>query len=128
MTSKWYELKDSAIKLRQRGFSIGEIERRLGIPRSTLSGWLKNIKLTAEQKEKLLQKWKNGLIKARQGAVVWHNAQKAERIKEAEKSAKETLKNINLNDKNILELALAFLYLGEGSKNNPETALGSSIP
>src|SRR3989338_174851 len=128
MKSKWYELKENAIKLRQQGFSIGKIERDLGIPRSTLSGWLKNIKLTARQKEELLQNWKNGLINARRQAVIWHNAQKAERIKEAESSAKRTLKNINLNDKNILELALAFLYLGEGAKNNPETALGSSNP
>ena len=53
MKSKWYELKENAIKLRQQGFSIGKIERDLGIPRSTLSGWLKNIKLTARQKELL---------------------------------------------------------------------------
>jgi len=38
MKSKWYELKPDAIKLRKKGFSIGKIERRLGIPRSTLSG------------------------------------------------------------------------------------------
>ncbi|MDO8668502.1 MAG: hypothetical protein Q7K35_05460 [bacterium] len=128
MKSRWYESKENAIKLRQQGFSIGKIERDLGIPRSTLSGWLKNIKLTRKQKEELLRNWKNGLIKARQQAVIWHNAQKAGRIKDAENSAKRTLKNIDLNDKNILELALAFLYLGEGAKNNPETALGSSNP
>lgn len=128
MKSKWFKLKPKAIYLRKRGYSLGMIEQRLAIPRSTLSGWLKDIKLNRKQKQGLLENWKNGLIKARQQAVKWHNAQKAQRIIEAENSAIETLKNINLNDKNILELALAFLYLGEGAKTNPETALGSSNP
>lgn len=128
MKSKWFKLKRKAIYLRKRGYSYSEIEKRLEIPRSTLSGWLKHIKLTVEQKERLFKNWKNGLVKARQQAVKWHNAQKAQRIREAENSAHETLNNINLNDKNILELALAFLYLGEGAKTNPETALGSSNP
>jgi len=128
MKSKWFKLKPKAIYLRKRGYSIRRIEHRLMIPRSTLNGWFKDIKLNKKQKEKLLENWKNGLIKARKGAVIWHNAQKEKRIKEAEKSALETLKKIDLNDKNILEFALAFLYLGEGAKNNSETALGSSSP
>ena len=45
MQSKWFELKPTAVKLRRKGFSIGKIEYNLGIPRSTLSGWLKNIEL-----------------------------------------------------------------------------------
>ena len=48
MRSKWFELKPDAIKLRKKGLSIREIELRLGIPRSTLSGWLKDIKLSDE--------------------------------------------------------------------------------
>jgi len=83
MKSQWYELKDRAIKLRKRGLSIGKIERRLKIPRSTLSGWFKNIELTPKQKEKLLNDWKNGLIKAREKAVLWHNTQKEKRLQEA---------------------------------------------
>lgn len=128
MKSKWYELKGDAIKLRKRGFSIGKIERRLGIPRSTLSGWLKDIRLTPKQKEKLLRGWKNALIKARKKAIIWHNTQKAKRIQEAQNEAFKTLKNINIHDQNILELALAMLYLGEGTKKGEETAISSSDP
>jgi len=51
MKSKWFELKPSAKKLRKKGLSIGDIERRLKIPRSTLSGWLKDIKLTSKQRK-----------------------------------------------------------------------------
>jgi len=128
MKSKWYELKSDAIKLRKRGLSIGRIERRLGIPRSTLSGWLKNVKLTQGQKEKLLQDWKNALVKARKKAVLWHNAQKAKRLLEAKCEALKTLEKIDINDPNIIELALAMLYLGEGAKTTDETAIGSSDP
>lgn len=128
MKSRWYELKNDAIKLRKRGFSIGKIERRLGIPRSTLSGWLKNIKLTQGQKEKLLQDWKSALVEARKKAVLWHNAQKTKRLLEAKEEALKTLEKIDINDPNIIELALAMLYLGEGAKTMDETAIGNSDP
>ncbi len=128
MESRWYESKNKAVKLRKRGFSIGKIERRLNIPRSTLSSWFKNVKLNQKQKEKLLKDWKNGLIKARKKAVLWHNAQKEKRLKEAKDAALATLNDIDADNKNNLELALAFLYLGEGTKNNAETAMGSSNP
>ena len=128
MKSRWYELKTSAIKLRRKGFSIGRIEHNLGIPRSTLSGWLKNIELSQGQKEKLLQNVREGLIKARKKAVIWHNAQKEKRLKEAETQAIKTMKGIDIADKKILELALAILYMGEGTKRKVETAMGSSDP
>jgi len=128
MKSRWYELKNKAVALRKRGFSIGKIEKNLGIPRSTLSGWLKDIKLSRAQKSKILEEWKNDLKKARKKAVVWHNEQKRKRLEEAEKNAKKTLSEINLKNPLFFELALAFLYLGEGSKKNTETAIGSSDP
>jgi len=128
MRSKWYELKEHAIKLRRRGFSIGKIEKQLSIPRSTLSGWFKNIELTEKQKTILIANWKNALVKARKKAVIWHNNQKKTRIQEAKNTALKTLNEINTDDINILELALAFLYLGEGTKKSPHTSLGSSDP
>lgn len=128
MKSRWYELKSEAIRLREKGFSIRRIEKNLGIPRSTLSGWLKEVKITQKQKNSLLQDWKDGLTKARQKAIIWHNTKKEERIKEAKKAATETLNGIDTENTNIIELALAFLYLGEGTKKSPQTALGSSNP
>ena len=126
MKSKWYEFKEAAVLLRKQGFSIGKVEKQLGIPRSTLSGWFRDIKLNKKQKEKIVKEWRIDLGKARKKAVLWHNEQKRKRIVEAEKSAKETLDKIDISNHVFLELALAFLYLGEGSKKNVETALGSS--
>jgi len=128
MKSKWFELKPNAIKLRKKGFSIGKIEHRLGIPRSTLSGWLKNVELIQWQREKLSQDWKKALIQTRKKAVLWHNAQKEKRLKEAKEQALKTVAAIDINDKKIFELALAILYMGEGTKSKLETAMGSSDP
>lgn len=121
-------MKEKAVKLRKNGFSIGKVERQLGIPRSTLSGWFKNIKLANKQLEKIEREWKNDLKKARKKAVIWHNNQKLLRLEEADKAAKKTIENIDFNNLAFFELALAFLYLGEGAKRNIETAIGSSDP
>ena len=126
--SKWRIRKQEAIKLRKKGLSIGKIEQRLGIRRSTLSGWFKDVQLSKKQKEKLLHDWKNGLIKARKKAVFWHNEQKEKRLRHAKDEARKTLKNLDLDNPHTFELALAMLYLGEGSKRNVETAIGSSDP
>lgn len=127
MLSKWYELKEKAIYLRKRGTSIGVIERKFGIPRSTLSGWFRNLKLTKEQKERIMERATVKMSRARIKAVLWHNKQKEIRIKIAQSEAINTLKQINKSNMHILELALSMLYLGEGDKTNV-TSMGNSNP
>ncbi|PIR85888.1 hypothetical protein COU14_01835 [Candidatus Kaiserbacteria bacterium CG10_big_fil_rev_8_21_14_0_10_44_10] len=126
--SKYESLKPSAIKLRKQGLSIPEIEKRTGIPRSNLSGWLKTVPLTNKQKQKLHDNWTKALVTARKGAVKWHNEQKRLRLKKAHEEALETLDKINQDDRATLELALAILYLGEGTKRKVETSLPNSDP
>ncbi len=128
MQSKWYKSKAIAVKLRQRGISVRKIEARLGIPRSTLSYWFRDVKLLPHLTLKLRQDWELALVKARKKAVLWHNAEKAKRIELARHEASAALNRIDTADPHILELALAILYLGEGSKKTQETALGSSDP
>lgn len=128
MKSKWIHIKSDAINLRKTGLSIGEIESRLEIPRSTLSGWFKNIELTKSQKKRLHDNWKKGLVKARKNAVKWHNVQKQKRLETAKQEADEILRRVDVRNSDILELTLAVLYLAEGSKKNIETAIGSSDP
>jgi len=128
MKSRWFELKEEAIKIRKKGVSIGYVEKKLGIPRSTLSGWFKDIQLTKRQKGRLCQNWKNALVKARKKAIVWHNQQKERRMGEARKLALNTLEKIDLENINILELTLSVLYLGEGFKTNGQLGVGNSDP
>jgi transposase len=128
MKSQWLELKPEAIKLRTKGFSLREIEKKIGVPSSTLCGWLKNIELTSRQKEKLHQQRKDSLCKAREKAVLWHNTQKEKRIARAKELSIESLSNIDISNIHVLELALSILYLGEGSKKSDETCMASSDP
>lgn len=128
MKSKWYKLKPEAIKLRKAGQSLPSIHQKLGIPKSTLSYWFKNIELTTKQKARLHKNWQNALVTARKEAVKWHNQQKKNRLRQAENEANQVISKLDTTNKETLELALAILYLAEGSKKNIETSLGSSDP
>ncbi|MFA6050764.1 MAG: hypothetical protein WC761_06270 [Candidatus Paceibacterota bacterium] len=128
MRSQWFDKKEKAILLRKKnGHSIGYIENKLGIPRSTLSGWFKDIVLSEKQKSILESNWRAGLIEGRKKAVIWHNTQKETRLKLAGEQAESVLSKINFGDKSILDLALAMLYLGEGFKVSG-TGMGNSDP
>ncbi len=119
--------KQKAIQMRKEGTSITVISQRCGVAKSTLSGWFKDIQLTDTQKEKLLLNSSDALRKARLKASVWHNNQKRLRILDAEKHAAKINKSIPRNSDEILELALAMLYFGEGSKKGT-TSMGAADP
>lgn len=126
MRSRFEHLRLEALALRKAGNSIGSIEGRLRIPRSTLSGWFKNVELANLQKDKLESNWRKGLVTARKKAVEWHNKAKQERVRTVEDSAEIFLSKIPPGDRVTREIALAFLYLGEGAKTKSRTNLGSS--
>lgn len=126
MRSRWYELKEAAVALRKTGMSMTVIERKLGIPRSTLSGWFKTVEITEEQRLSLMKNRQDGWQKARENAVLRHREQKALRLLKAKEEALKTLDNIELTDE-VLDLALAMLYWGEGAKSGG-TSIASSDP
>lgn len=126
MKSKWFEYKDAAVSLRKTGMSMTVIERKLGIPRSTLSGWFKGVKLTEEQRTRLMKNSRDGWKKARESAVSAHKAARAQRLAQAKHEAEKTLADIDITDA-VLELAFAMLYFGEGAKKGG-TAIASSDP
>ena len=126
MKSRFAYLKPEAITLRKKGNSIGSIEARLGVPRSTLSYWFKDIILSKKQERELQRRSKVGLALARTKASAWHRASKKARVTEASKSAQAILDSLYLTQTSSVELALSFLYLGEGAKTRDRTSLGSS--
>lgn len=128
MQSKWSELKDEAIRLRKQGNSLNFIANKFGIPKPTLSGWFKSLLLTKKAKIKIDQNWRLRLAEARKYAVSWHNTQKQNRLKDAERKALITLGKLKGGDVNVTELALAMLYLGEGGKKDSGTLIGNSDP
>jgi len=128
MKSKWLHLKDSALKMRKSGATFGQVESEFGIPKSTLSYWFKDIELSIEQKAAIKNSWKFAIKSTRRNAIKWHNQQKDARIQEAKIEAKRVVGQIDLSDVATLEIALAILYLGEGTKKSLDTSLGSSDP
>lgn len=126
MKSKWFEYKNQALDLRRQGVSMTVIEKEYGIPRSTLSGWFKNIPLTEDQRTVLMKNRRDGWKKAREHAIYWHNQQKAIRLQTAELEAQSTLEKLPLTPE-VLDIALAMLYFGEGAKKN-RTAIANSNP
>lgn len=120
--------KALAIKLRRKGHSIRTIEKKLRVSRSTLSSWFKDIILTELQQERLLERWHEGLVHARAKAALWHNDQKAKRLLQSASDAKDVLDCIDTQNENLLDLALALLYLGEGFKKIDDTGMGNTDP
>ncbi|MFM2423621.1 MAG: hypothetical protein RLZZ70_6, partial [Candidatus Parcubacteria bacterium] len=59
MISKWSHLKPKALSLRKRGKSLPYIHLQLGIPKSTLNYWLKDITLTPAQRDLLHKNWEH---------------------------------------------------------------------
>lgn len=126
MRSKWYDYKEAAVSLRKTGMSMTVIERKLDIPRSTLSGWFKNIIISEEQRLRLMKNRRDGWAKARIKAAESHRAHKTKRLLKAKQEAMETLEEIEITDA-VLDLAFAMLYFGEGAKSGG-TSISSSDP
>ena len=124
--SKWFEYKDEVRELRRKGVSMTVIERQYGIPRSTLSGWFKDIHLNETDRTKLMKNSQDGWLLARKNAVTAHRAMKQKRLDDANKHASAALDKLPLTAE-ILDLAFAMLYLGEGAKNNT-TSIANSNP
>ena len=97
MKSKWFNLKEKAISLRKKGLSIKYVEKKLGINRSTLSGWFKNIELTKKQQLKLHEDWKNGLKNAQKLGGLWHKEQANNRRKIIREEVEKFVSKINID-------------------------------
>lgn len=114
--------KEKAIQLRLEGKSYGQIKSELGISKSTLSEWLKNMPLSEERMRELCG----------------HNEQRIEHYRETCRKRKEKiLKDVyDIEKKVILPLskrdlfiAGLFLYWGEGGKTkNAELVLSNTNP
>jgi hypothetical protein len=110
-----------------QGASMNEIEAEFGVPKSTQNSWFSKMTLSKKALNILDLKKEAHLIEARKKAIKWHNSGKAKRMEIVRMTAEESLSHIDAGNKNILELALAMLYLGEGSKTTA-TGMGNSDP
>ncbi len=103
--------KNKAIKLRKNGKSINEIAAGLKIPKSTISFWCRNIKLTNRQIRRLVLKQKTGSYK---GRIIAAEKLRKRRLKEVELLRREGLEEIGKISKRDLFIGGVALYWAEG--------------
>lgn len=122
------KIKQQAIKLRAKGKTYSEIQEvlKLAVPKATLSGWCKNVVLPKWYKKKIFKLNQENYKNARKLAWV------ANKVKR-ERFLQNLLDNIKplrekIQDRDILKMILATLYLGEGTKwkGHSGLVLGSS--
>ncbi len=56
------KIRDEALNLKRRGYSLSEINLKLKVPKTTISDWSRNIKLNKKAEDRLLSKIKRGQL------------------------------------------------------------------
>jgi len=112
--------KQEAIQLRKLGKSYNEITKRLGIPKSTLSTWLKGIKMSPMVEQKIL----NNAQKIWAKSITDYNKKRASLIEDKwQKFEKKISKEINKLSAEKIKLIGTVLYWAEGYKKTRWTAM-----
>ena len=117
--------KLKAQKLRKSGKSIIKIASVVGVAKSTVSLWCRDIELTEQQKNRLLKSREDGLKLGQLMGAAKQKKKRLEKIENYRLEGMSKLKNFNSNDFFVFGLAL---YLGEGSKSYRKTKFTNSNP
>lgn len=108
-----------ALSLREKGWSYNLISEQLGVPKSTLSYWLRAIPYTPSQL--VLKRIRDGSKKS----VDYKRNNKKQSLELASRLAIEDVGKLNTRDLFILGLGI---YIGEGSKSNETVRIVNSDP
>ncbi len=109
---------------REEGLSYNEIAARTGVSKSTLSNWLRDIPLAPEHEQRLQERlWANRAGLAAR-ALTTNRKRYAEAREVAWAGGVSVLQQVPMCPP-IDELALAMLYLGEGSKSRHQVKMAS---
>lgn len=119
------KLRGQTIELRLKGYTYGQIKRELGISKSTLSDWLKNLHLTEEQLKKLALNRKNSKDVAVERFRETFRTKRLIRLKKT--LDKQIIKLLPLTEKELL-IAGLFLYWGEGDKKRGRVSISNTDP
>lgn len=123
------EIKNKVTILRKKGKTYSEINKILclKIPQSTLSNWCNKIELSDKQRKRIENIIKNKITKSREIALA---VNREKRIKYLQ-SVEDRIKYLTpiFKDIRVAKIALAMLYLGEGSKTHRGSLMfGNSDP
>jgi transcriptional regulator with XRE-family HTH domain len=112
-------MRNRAIRLRGNGWSYADITRRLGVSKSTLSGWLKSVPY--EPNDRVRLRIKNGPAKS-------NMVQSQARLKSIAETKELASKEIGkLSKRDIFILGIA-IYMGEGSKTYETVRIVNADP
>lgn len=104
-----FDLKKRAVNYRKLGYSYGLINKKLGISKSTLSNWLRDIRY--KQNKQVVKRIKEAFKKSASSRKL----ARLQRVIFAKALAKEELGIISKRDLWMIGIGL---YLGKGSKNS----------
>lgn len=109
------KIKEKARGLRKQGWSLGEINQSLSIPKNTLSGWVKEIKLTERQKQRIKKK---EIASAAKGRILAARTlkQKMRAWKESIRKRTHKFSKMPFDNAKIGQLVCGILYICEGGK------------
>lgn len=117
------EEKRLALKLRRKGFSYNEIQKKVSVSKDTLSRWCRDVILSLSQMERLKNRRLRG---AEKGRIIGAKKQQVDRIKRTKKLLKEGKKEVGVLSKRDRFIAGIALYLGDGYKSDKSIGFSNS--
>lgn len=124
------EVKKRARELRSQGKTYSEIMKNLAVtvPKSTLSSWCDDVKLPVWYQERVDKLNRKNLSKGRKVAYIANKIKRENLFSDLREQNKHLARELQKPD--VQKVALAMLYLGEGSKwkSHRGLMLGSSDP
>lgn len=118
-------LREKVIKLRLQGYTYGQIKRSLGVSKSTLSDWLRNLPLNEQQLELLSKNRERSRDLAREKYIATRKNQRLARLKQVLNQQNDFL--LPLSEKELFLCGL-FLYWGEGEKRHGIVSISNTDP
>ena len=119
------EEKELALKLRRKGLSYSEIQKKVFVSKDTLSRWCRDVILTPEQLGGLRKKRLKG---AERGRIIGAKKQQRDRIRRTKKLLEQGEKEVGLLSKRDRFISGIALYLGDGLKGDKGIGFSNSNP
>lgn len=119
------DLKLKARKLRKQGLSIKEIQKRLKVSRSSVSLWVRDVKLTKAQLEKLYLNKRTGQLR---GCIIAARNKIKAREELTKKLAIDGIREVGRVSRRDKFIAGIAMYFAEGEKSCEHVAFSNSDP
>jgi predicted transcriptional regulator len=116
-------LKESAILFRGKGYSIKEIAKLLEVAQSTVSLWVRDVKLSEKNRKRI----EANKIKGRKRAAETNRNKKLQRELRVIRDC-EVFKKNTIIERNDAKIYLSLLYWGEGAKTGNRVVITNSDP